>query len=203
MRRLTFDQSDVVVQLLADGAVVAIPTDTVYGVGARLDRPDAVARLFQLKNRPTTVALPVLIGSLDQLDELGVQLDERASELARAFWPGPMTMVLSANETLATRVGSAQATIGVRWPRDEQLSALLRQCGPLAVTSANQHGHAPCTSAEQVAREFGEGAELDAIIDGGVRSGAVSTVLAVTNGEVVVVRAGAISAEEVAAALSS
>jgi tRNA threonylcarbamoyl adenosine modification protein (Sua5/YciO/YrdC/YwlC family) len=198
-RRIELEHTEQIAALLERGGVVALPTDTVYGVGARLDQPAAVARLFRLKDRPTNVALPVLIGERDQLAQLDCQLNERATRLIDAFWPGPLTVVLPADETLARRVGSSQGTLGVRLPDDPALRRLLRLSGPMALTSANRHAQAPCSSADDVERAFLGSNDLDAIIDGGHRSGMVSTVVDVSGIDLVVLREGAISAESLAA----
>lgn len=197
------DDSERVVVLLANGGVVAIPTDTVYGVAAALDNAEAVARLFRLKQRPETVALPVLIGSYDQLSSLGVALSSLQRQLAERHWPGPLTMIVAAPAWLAQRVGSTTNTVGLRMPDDEQLLALLSITGPLAVTSANEHRAPACHDVDEVAASFAASSDLDAIVDGGRRDGAASTVvdLAVTPWRLV--RDGPISASDVTRLLGS
>ncbi len=196
-RLIDLDRPGEAVDVLRSGAIVALPTDTVYGVGACLDNESAVAKLFALKQRPLSVALPVLIGSLEQLDQLDIEIDPRTQRLVDAFWPGALTLIVKANEILAQRVGSSNGTIGVRWPNDPMLRNLLTLSGPLAVTSANRHGQPPCVSADDVKREFASGSELAAIIDGGVRNAPVSTVLDVSGCDVVVVREGSVNSEQI------
>ncbi len=184
------------VSCLRRGSVVAVPTDTVYGLAASLERPDAVATLFQLKRRPTSVALPVLVGSRDVIDALGVSWPEKARQLSDALWPGALTIVVPVDPRLAARVGGA-GSIGFRVPNDELLLDVLEQCGALAVSSANEHGEPPCHSAEEVLRAFGSNGLLDAVLDGGARGGNVSTVVEVAGDSWRILRSGAISDEEI------
>jgi tRNA threonylcarbamoyl adenosine modification protein (Sua5/YciO/YrdC/YwlC family) len=193
---------DEAIRLLLNGDVVAVPTDTVYGVGASLAQSDAVASLFLLKNRPSSVPLPVLVSSRSAVDELDLAWSERARRLAEEFWPGALTIVVPASRELALSVGGYSDTIGVRVPNDELLLSLLRECGPLAVSSANAHGQLPCHSAQEVLTALG-GDRLAAVLDGGERRGEVSTVVEVNETSWRVLRDGAISAERIAATLQA
>jgi L-threonylcarbamoyladenylate synthase len=186
------DANEAVV-VLNDGGVVALPTDTVYGIGASLGFPDAVAALFTLKRRPRTVALPVLVSSVEQIESLGVEWDERARKLSDAFWPGALTIVVEAPSHLAELVGGTNSTVGFRCPDDELLLGVLERCGPLALTSANGHGEVPCESAAQVREAFDGEHGLDGVLDGGERSGRVSTVVDLSGGTYRFVRDGAIT----------
>ncbi len=193
IRRLSTRDLDEVVRVLGSGGVVAVPTDTVYGVAAPLGDAAAVARLFTLKNRPVTVALPVLVRDVASAAALGVEITLGARALADAFWPGPLTLVLAAPMELARRVGSESATLGVRVAADDVLSALLESTGPLAVTSANAHGEPPCHDADEVLAAFSGAGELDAVLDAGPRTGEVSTVVEISGTRWRVLRAGAVS----------
>ena len=200
MRRLSLDEA---VTALDAGEVVAVPTDTVYGLAARLDRPGAIAAVFALKRRPESVALPVLVARPEDLGPLGVALGPLGERLAGRYWPGALTLVVTAPEELAARVHARSHTLGVRVPADPTVRALLERTGPLAVTSANEHGEPPCTSAADVAAVFAGRDALAGVLDGGVRAAAVSTVVDLTEGEVRVLRAGALGAEAILAALAA
>jgi tRNA threonylcarbamoyl adenosine modification protein (Sua5/YciO/YrdC/YwlC family) len=195
------DADAAAIELLA-GGVVAVPTDTVYGVAASLDHPDAVARLFALKRRPQTTALPVMVAGIGELERVGARLSGDGERLAAAFWPGPLTLVLDADAALAEMVGARDATIGVRIPDDDDLLAVITRCGPLAVTSANEHGAEPCHDAAEVLAAFTGRDELSAVLDGGRRAGQVSTVVDAAHGELRVIRVGSISEDEIVAACS-
>jgi L-threonylcarbamoyladenylate synthase len=193
-------ERDDAVRLLREGAVVALPTDTVYGVAASLAHRDAVASLFLLKNRPSGVPLPVLVHALSPIQEIDVEWSNQAQRLSEEFWPGSLTIVVPASHELALTLGGSSDTVGVRVPDDELLLSILRECGPLAVSSANTHGADPCQSANDVLQALA-GEHLAGVLDGGVRRGEVSTVVEVGESSWRVLRDGAISAARIAAVL--
>ena len=198
-RRLSLDET---IDALERGRVVALATDTVYGVAASIRERTAVAGLFSLKRRPSGVALPVMIENVAALDMLGVVLDERATRLANVFWPGALTIVVPAPSALARVVGASDDAVGFRVPDDETLRALLSIVGPLAVTSANEHGEAPCESADQVLATFAERGGWAGVYDTGERHGVVSTVVELSADQWRVRRTGAISLARIAAVLA-
>jgi len=184
---------DEALRLLATGVVVAVPTDTVYGLAASLDSPDAVAALFSIKRRPTSVALPVMVPDVAAIKDLGATWSPDAAVLARAFWPGALTIVVAAPSALARRVGATSDAVGFRVPGNDALRALLGTSGPLCVTSANEHGEPPCRLAEEVLARLGRDPLLGGVLDGGRCDGAVSTVVDVRETDWRVLRAGAVS----------
>jgi L-threonylcarbamoyladenylate synthase len=184
------------------GGVVAIPTDTVYGFAAEVSHPAAVAKLFALKDRPATVPVPVLVDSVDQIAYLGVEWNEYASRLGRAFWPGAMTIIVPVPHDLAVLVGSQADTVGFRIPDDDLIRRVIAVLGPLAVSSANLHGQPACTTAFEVMEQFHDRPELDGVIDGGERSGNVSAVVDLTTNQWRLVREGSITAEDIARVLA-
>jgi tRNA threonylcarbamoyl adenosine modification protein (Sua5/YciO/YrdC/YwlC family) len=186
---------------LRRGLVVAVPTDTVYGLAVALEQPAAVAKLFRLKQRPTSVALPVLVDARAAIDALGVTWPVNAARLSDQFWPGALTIVVAVDHQLARSVGGI-GSIGFRIPRDEVLLRVLGECGPLAVSSANEHGGPPCQSVEQVVATFGADDLLSAVLDGGVRRGEVSTVVEIAEDSWRILRDGSISAQEIERALA-
>ena len=170
------------IEALRRGEVVAIPTDTVYGVAVTVGHS---AALFALKERPTDVALPVLIA--DPQD--AARYATFAFDLTQ-HWPGALTIVGTRTaESSVWDLGGDDATIGLRCPADDDLRGLLREVGPLITTSANKHGQPPCTSAAEVRAALGE---TIAILDGGVRNGQPSTVVDATQNPVRVLRQGAV-----------
>jgi tRNA threonylcarbamoyl adenosine modification protein (Sua5/YciO/YrdC/YwlC family) len=196
---LAADAVDEAVRLLGDGRLVAIPTDTVYGLAARLDDTGAVAALFDAKGRPDTVPVAVLCATLDAATALARAWPAAAAALAARFWPGPLTVVVDADPALEARLGSSRG-VGLRVPNDAGCARLLAATGPLAVTSANRHGEPPATSAAAAHRALGD--VVAAVLDGGVRDGVVSTVVDCTGSEPVVLREGALDAAAVRAAVS-
>lgn len=142
--------------LLADGQIIAAPTDTVYGVMCRYDRPAAIARLYAIKQRPHDKAIPVLIGAHAQLAMLAAQpLPALAEALIARFWPGALTLVLPSLPHLPVILTAGQPSLAVRMPDHPELCALIRRSGPLAATSANLSGAPETHSATEVAAQLG------------------------------------------------
>jgi tRNA threonylcarbamoyl adenosine modification protein (Sua5/YciO/YrdC/YwlC family) len=182
-------------ETLGQGLVVALPTDTVYGLAVDPSRPHAVERLFALKERPREVAIPVLIGAWEQAQTVAGRLDGAADDLAERYWPGPLTLVVPRWSRFTVDLGgttSARRLVGVRWPDHPFVQLLSRTQGPLAVTSANRHGAAPATTAEAVGKVFAEDGALAAIVDGGVCEGLPSTVVECRGEAVRCLRDGAV-----------
>lgn len=177
---------------LLNGGVIALPTDTVYGIAADAVNARAVARLYQLKGRHEKQAIPLLIGDMKMLRHISPIDEDEALALLNMFWPGPLTAVLPKYSGTLMAV-SRTATIGVRIPNHAVTLAIIRALHrPLAVTSANLSGHPPATDAEQIRRAFGE--RLDLIVDSGPAPGPIaSTVLDVTARPYRVLREGPIT----------
>lgn len=167
---------DEVLSALDAGRVVALPTDTVYGLAARIDRPGGVAAVFEAKGRPADLALPVLIGRWRQVHEAASSWPRNASMVAARFWPGPLTVVVPARPEVGPLLGGDGRTVGLRRPRHREVQRLCRDAGPLAVTSANRHGEPPCTTADEVRAAFGED-QVPLVVDGGRCDGVPSTVV--------------------------
>jgi len=184
---------DAAVRVLARGGLVALPTDTVYGVGASIRHPDAVRALFRLKHRPDSVPLPILVDDLTQIERLSVPWPDIARRLSVVYWPGPLTIVVRVPESLAALIGSANATAGFRIADDAVLRDILARTGPLALSSANEHGEAPCHSAAEVVHAFAGRDELEGVVDGGERMDRVSTVVDLSETPWRLVREGAVS----------
>jgi L-threonylcarbamoyladenylate synthase len=176
----------VVADALERGEVCAVPTDTVFGIAARLDRPQAIAAVFSAKNRPANVALPVLVSSTAMAKQLVGELDVVAEALMETHWPGALTVVVACPEALARSVG-AERELGLRMPDDARLLELLAMTGPLATTSCNLHGLPPVTSPEDAALVVGDRGVVFAGFPRGERS---STVVAVRGGVITVLREG-------------
>ena len=196
---LPADDLDPVVDLLAAGAVVGLPTDTVYGLAGRLDR-DAVDRVFSAKGRPPGLALPVLIGAREQVGLVASSFPASAEAISSRWWPGPLTIVVTAKRSIGRLVGGDGRTVGIRWPGHPLVEQLCLAVGPLAVTSANRHGEPPCTSAAQVSGLFTVD-EVAAVVDGGDCDGDPSSVVDCARRRPTCVREGAISWPEIEAVL--
>ncbi len=185
---------DRAVEVLRSGEVVAVPTDTVYGVAVDAFRADAIDLLFVAKDRPRDVQLPVLIASPDDLAGLVEgPVDVVVRTLMERHWPGALTIVVPRRSSLAgVDLGGDAATIGLRCPDHRLVRDLCRAVGPLATTSANRHGEPTPPDAAGVAAVLGDGVGL--VLDGGTCEGAPSTVVEVVGDDLVVLRNGRIPA---------
>lgn len=184
------------VRALRHGEVVAVPTDTVYGLAASPFEERSRDALFALKGRPASLALPVLVADLAGAGPL-VAPGPAVSALgllARHFWPGPLTVVVPRAPRAGLVVGGGDESVGLRCPDQAMLLELLGIAGPLAVTSANRHGEPPCTSAAAVRVLFGDA--VGAVLDGGTCDGTPSTVVSLLGDSPAVLRAGPITLEE-------
>ena len=197
------------VRLLRDGALVGLPTETVYGLAANADDAAAVAKIFQAKGRPADHPLIVHVLGAAEVAHFARQVPEFAQALMRAFWPGPLTLILARRSEVAAAAAGGQDSIGLRCPSHPVAQALLRACQEgdpsgavvpvwgLAAPSANQFGRVSPTNAAHVQGEFGDGL---LILDGGACSvGIESTIVDCTRGAPVVLRPGAISREQIEA----
>jgi L-threonylcarbamoyladenylate synthase len=177
--------------ILADGGLVAFPTDTVYGVAISWARPDRLEALFDLKRRPEDKRIPVLVTGLPQAEEIGVRVDDRARRLAARWWPGALTMVLP--------TGHGE-TIAVRAPDHPVALALIEAAGPLLATSANVSGEPDTLGGDEVLIAFATSQDaLAAVIDdGAVPGGMPSTVIDLSVTPARVLRPGPVSREMLA-----
>jgi tRNA threonylcarbamoyl adenosine modification protein (Sua5/YciO/YrdC/YwlC family) len=175
--------------------LIVLPTDTVYGVGADAFSPQAVAVLLAAKGRSRQSPPPVLIGSTHVLDALAVNVPATGRQLAQAFWPGAVTLIFQAQPSLTWDLGETRGTVALRLPDDDLAQEILRQTGPLAVSSANRHGQPAATTAQQAQEALGEAVAV--YIDDGVRTQQqASTIVDCTVTPHRVLRSGAISIDE-------
>lgn len=189
------------IETLRAGGIVAMPTDTVYGVGVALGAPDGLPRLFAAKDRPLERAIVVLVADLDQAASVGV-LSPAARILAERFWPGGLTLVLAQapGAPLPAVLTAGAATIGVRVPNHDCPRALAHALGPLPVTSANLSGQPAARDASDVLAHLGS--RIDLVLDGGpAPGGGPSTVVDCTGERPRVLRAGAVNRVDLAGAL--
>ena len=183
------DALDAAEATLAAGEPIVLPTDTVYGLAALPSATGAIDRVYELKDRPPSVPIAMLVGSLAEADGLW-EASTLALGLAHAFWPGPLTIV-------GKRRG-AGGTVGVRCPDHDFIRALAGRTGPLAVTSANRHGErTPATAREAAGGLLGA---VALVVDGGRCEGEPSTVVDVTRSELAIIRVGPITEEQIRAA---
>jgi L-threonylcarbamoyladenylate synthase len=184
---------------ILSGGIVALPTDTLYGLAADPFSSVGVARVFAVKGRAAERALPLIAADVEQVvHHLGV-LPPAGRRLAERFWPGPLTLLLAAPRGLAPEVSGGTGKVGVRVPADEVARAVCAAAGrPITATSANVSGVPPTPDPDRVEQALGD--RIDLLLDTGTTpGGAASTIVDVTGTEPVLVRAGAISWDDIQA----
>lgn len=181
------------VEVIRRGGLVAVPTETVYGLAADASRPEAVLRIFLAKGRPADHPLIVHLPSAEALPRWAASVPASARILADAFWPGPLTLILKKAEAVDPCVTGGRDTVGLRVPSHPLTLAVLRAFGGgLAAPSANRFGHVSPTTAEHVRRDLGDRVEL--ILDGGpCPVGIESTIVDLSEGEPAILRLGAVT----------
>lgn len=182
------------------GGLVVMPTDTVYGIGADAFDNQAVAALLAAKGRGRDMPVGVLVGSWHTIEGLVYYVPDNARELIRAFWPGALSLVVEQAPSLQWDLGDARGTVMLRMPLQPVALELLRQTGPMAVSSANVSGRPPATTAAEAQHQLGD--LVDVYLDGGASAQqAASTILDLTGRSPRILREGPVSAQALAAVL--
>jgi L-threonylcarbamoyladenylate synthase len=185
---------------LKNGSLVVLPTDTVYGVGADAFNSDAVAALLAAKGRGRDMPVPVLVGSWHTIDGLAMTVSTSMRTLVRAFWPGALSLVVRQAPSVHWDLGDARGTVMLRMPLHPVAIELLREVGPMAVSSANISGRPPAVNAGDARQQLGD--LVDVYLDGGqAAQQAASTILDLTGPEPRILRSGPVSAERIAEVL--
>ncbi len=198
---IDFAGLDHAVQTLIAGELVGMPTETVYGLAADATNPAAIKKIFARKGRPADHPLIVHLAADATLDEWAVDIPESARQLCRAFWPGPLTLILKKSQRVDSLVTGGQDSVGLRCPAHPVAQALLAAfsaagSGALAAPSANRFGHVSPTTAQHVRDEFGS--DLLVLEGGMCKVGIESTILDLSRGHPVLLRPGSITPEQIA-----
>lgn len=190
-------------EILSRNELVAIPTETVYGLAANIYSDTAIKKIFELKKRPFFNPLIVHIHSMEQVMELAVDFPEKAQLLAKAFWPGSLTLILKKQAAVPDLITAGNDTVGIRMPQHDLTLELLKSLPfPVAAPSANPFTHISPTSAEHVKNYFNGALEM--VLDGGdCKNGIESTIVGFENEEPVVYRLGSISIEDIRAVVGN
>lgn len=177
------------------GALVAFPTDTVYGLGAIYSDNDAIESIFRAKGRDDKKPLSILISDEEQAYELASEIPRDARRLMKSFWPGALTIILKKAEGIADRVTAGRDTVGIRMPDSDITRELIRAAGhPLAAPSANLSGKRSAVCAKDVIEDLS--GRIDMILDGGLCPGGISsTIVDMTGDKPVILREGGITAD--------
>jgi len=191
---------DFVRKLLENGEIVAIPTETVYGLAGNALNVDAIINIFKVKNRPFFDPLILHIGKKEDIEKYGTDIPAVILQLAERFWPGPLSLIVKKNEIIPDIVTSGLPTVAIRMPDNKLTLSLLNKISfPLAAPSANKFGRVSPTSPAHVNKQLGN--EIQYILDGGqTKIGIESTIVKFHQNQLMILRKGAISAEEIAEA---
>ena len=183
------------------GQLVVLPTDTVYGLGCDAFDPSAVRSLLAAKGRGPQMPVPVLVGSWTTIDGLVLSVPAAARKLIEAFWPGGLSLVLPHAPSLAWDLGDTRGTVMLRMPLHPVALELLREVGPMAVSSANRTGQPPATTAAEAKQQLGD--DVPVYLDGGPSGDGrsdrplPSTIVDLTGSDPLLLREGAVSADQV------
>ncbi len=177
-----------IVDKLKSGLVEVIPTDTLYGIVGSALNPQTVEKIYDLRRRSKDKPMIILISGLDDLNQLGIDLNESDKKLLNQIWPNPVSVILPCHNPDMTYLHRGKNTLAVRMPKDEELLNLLKQTGPLVAPSANFEGEPPAQNVTQAKKYFAD--QVAFYIDGGDLISQPSTLIELTNRQIKVLRQG-------------
>ena len=187
-------------ELLKNGGVIVFPTDTVYGIGASIEHPKAVEKIFEIKKREGSKSLPVQISSFDELYQIA-EIPSKIIPIIPLFFPGPFTLVFQKKPSISDLITGGKSTVGVRMPDSEVSTGLVVQSGaPIVLTSANLSGQKELKSSQEIIHTFGP--SIDGVVGGKILPGKPSTVIDLSGDVVRILRYGAVSKETLSKIIS-
>lgn len=194
MKRYKQNEIDELAEILKKDGAISVPTDTVYGVCARINSIQARDNLAKIKNRPSSKLFPVMCSDEEQIKSIAI-VDKRAEKIIHNFMPGPITLILKKRSEVPEYINNGEATIAIRMATSKALEELIRKTGsPLFMSSANQSGEATCTNLDEIEKAC---PTLDGMMEGSVSFGKASTIVDCTSEEIKILREGPISLEEI------
>ena len=194
IKRYKVEQIEEMAQILKNDGVISVPTDTVFGICARINSQIAYNKLLEVKKRPLNKAFPVMCANKEQIKNIAI-VDEIAEKLIKAFMPGPITLVLKKNNKLPEYVTNGKDTIAVRMATSKEIEKLITKIGsPIFMTSANQSGQPECTNLDEIEKVC---PLLDGMMEGEVFYSIGSTIVDCRTKEIEILREGPISFEEI------
>lgn len=194
MKRFSEDDIEEIVDILKNNGVISVPTDTVYGVCARIDSKKAHDNLILVKNRPETKPFPVMCANEEQIKDIAI-VNEKAEKIIKAFMPGPITIVLNKKETVPDYVTNGKKTIAIRMTTSKTLEKIILSLGaPIFMSSANQSGEKTSESLEEIEKNC---PKINGMLEGKIKIGIGSTIIDCTSEKIKVLREGPIKLEEI------
>ena len=193
MKRYNKNQINELADILKKDGVISVPTDTVYGICARINSEKAYQKLLTVKKRPNTKSFPIMCADEEQI-KIAI-VDERTEKLIHAFMPGPITLILKKNNKVPNYINTGKDEIGVRMATSKTLKKLIQKVGsPIFMTSANQTGEAVCTNLDQIEKAL---PNLDGMMEGEISLNQASTIVNCKLEEIKIERLGPISMEQI------
>ena len=194
MKRFSEDDIDEIVDILKNNGVISVPTDTVYGVCARIDSKKAHDNLILVKNRPENKPFPVMCANEEQIKGIAI-VNEKAEKIIKAFMPGPITIVLNKKETVPDYITNGKKTIAIRMATSKTLEKIILSLEtPIFMSSANQSGEKTSESLEEIEKNC---PKINGILEGKIKLGVGSTIIDCTSEKIKVLREGPIKLEEI------
>ena len=189
IRRYNENEIDELASILKNDGIISVPTDTVYGICARINSIKAYDKLVNVKKRPASKPFPIMCANLEQIKKIAI-VNEKVEKLIKAFMPGPITLILKKKKDLPAYINNGKDTIAVRMATSKALENLIfkTEC-PIFMTSANQSGQTTCTKLEEIEKEC---PNIDGIMKGKVEFGVASTIVDCTSQELKILRQGPI-----------
>ena len=193
IRRFGIDEIPEMAEILKHDGVISVPTDTVYGLCARMDSLHAQEHLRDIKNRPKDKAFPIMCKDLEQIETIA-EVSDRAKKIILRFMPGPLTVILKKKPDVPEWVNGGMDTLAIRMATSKELAELIEQTGsPLYMTSANQSGEKTCTDLDEIEHAC---PGLDGMMEGNTAFGKASTIADLTGENIAVLREGPLTIEE-------
>ena len=194
MKRFSEDDIEEIVDILKNNGVISVPTDTVYGVCARIDSKKAHDNLILVKNRPETKPFPVMCANEEQIKGIAI-VNEKAEKIIKSFMPGPITIVLNKKETVPDYITNGKKTIAIRMATSKTLEKIILSLGaPIFMSSANQSGEKTSESIEEIEKNC---PKINGILEGKIKLGVGSTIIDCTSEKIKVLREGPIKLKEI------
>ena len=198
MRRFKQSEVEAIANVLKEDGCISVATDTVYGVCCRYDHEKAQEKLRDVKKRPATKAFPIMCADEEQIKTI-CEVDARSEKLIRAFMPGPVTLILKKKESVPFYVNGGMDTLAIRMATSDLLKNIIDKLGcPVFMTSANQSGEEVCTNLDEIEKHC---PLLDGMVESEVSFGEASTIIDCTKKDIVILRQGPVTMEQILAAL--
>lgn len=194
MKTYTQEQIDELAEILRNDGVISVPTDTIFGICARVNSKTAYENLIKAKNRPLSKLFPIMCADIEQINSIAI-VDEKAKILINAFMPGPITLILKSKSNLPKYANNGGTTVAIRIATSNVLKELIKKTGsPIFLTSANQSGMPTCTNLNEIEKAC---PSIDGMMEGTISFGKGSTIVDCSNNEIKILREGPITMEKI------